>query len=196
MQPNPSPGTTLTRLEVLHVRKVVAYELLSLDGVAEDPDRFITDWDDAMDTNLATVIAAQDAVILGRRSYDEWAEFWPDSEIQPFAMFINGVSKYVATSGPLEREWANATVIDGGLVEFVQDLKGRPGGDIGVHASLSVARTLLAADVIDELRLVIAPTIAGSGRRLLDGLPSRRLESIRSETSPSGHQLVDYRVIR
>jgi dihydrofolate reductase len=178
------------------VRKVIAYELLSLDGVAEAPDQFFTDWDEAMEANLAAVIAAQDAVILGRRSYDEWAEFWPGSEIQPFAPFINGVPKYVASSAPLEREWANATVIDGGLVGFVQDLKGCPGDDIGVHASISVARTLLAADVIDELRLVIAPTIVGSGRRLLDGLPSIRLESIRSETSPSGHQLVDYRVIR
>src|SRR5581483_9744867 len=61
--------------EVLCVRKVVAYELLSLDGVAEDPDTYITEWDDAMDANLAGVIAAQDAVILGRRSFDEWAEF-------------------------------------------------------------------------------------------------------------------------
>jgi dihydrofolate reductase len=177
------------------MRKVVAYELLSLDGVAEGPDRFFTDWDDAMDANLAAVIAAQDAVILGRRSYDEWAEFWPGSGIEPFATFINGVAKYVAISAPLEREWANATVIDGDLVEFVRDLKDRPGGDIGVHASISVARTLLAAGVVDELRLVIAPMIAGSGRRLLDGLPSIRLESIRSATSPSGHLLVDYRVI-
>jgi riboflavin biosynthesis pyrimidine reductase len=87
-------------------------------------------------------------------------------------------------------------VIDGGLVEFVRDLKGRPGGDIGVHASISVAQALLAADIVDELRLVIAPRIAGSGRRLLDGLPPIRLESIRSATSPTGHLLVDYRVSR
>ena len=182
--------------EVLSARKVVAYELLSLDGVAEDPDGFFTDWDDAMEANLAAVIAAQDVVILGRRSYEEWAEFWPESEIQPFATFINGVAKYVATSSPLEREWTNARVIDGDLVEFVRDLKDRPGRDIGVHASISVARTLLAADVVDELRLVIAPAIAGSGRRLLDGLPSTRLESIRSVTSPTGHLLVAYRISR
>jgi dihydrofolate reductase len=178
------------------VRKVVVYELLSLDGVAEDPDSFITEWDHVMDANLAAVIAAQDAVILGRRSYDEWAEFWPGSNIQPFATFINGVAKHVATSAPLQREWANATVVDGGLAEFVGDLKARPGGDIGVHASISVAQALLAADVADELRLVIAPRIAGSGRRLLDGLPSIQLESIRSFTSPSGHLLADYRVVR
>jgi dihydrofolate reductase len=178
------------------MRKIVVYELLSLDGVAEDPDGFLADWDDAMDANLAAVIATQDAVILGRRTYTEWAEFWPSSEIQPFATFINGVTKYVATSTPLDRDWANATVLDGGLVEFVGHLKEQPGGDVGVHASISVAQSLLAADVVDELRLVIAPKIAGRGRRLLDGLPSIRLESIRSEISPTGSLLVAYRVIR
>jgi dihydrofolate reductase len=177
------------------MRKVVVYELLTLDGVAEGPERFFTDWDDATDAHLATLIAAQDAVILGRRSYDEWAEFWPGSEIQPFATFINAVAKYVATSSPLEREWANSTVIGGDLVDFVRELKDRPGGDIGVHASISVAQALLAAGVVDELSLVIAPVIAGSGRRLLEGLPSIRLESIRSATSPSGHLLAGYRVI-
>ena len=177
------------------MRKVVAYELLSLDGVAEDCDRFILEWDDAMGANLAAVIAAQDAVILGRRSYDEWAGFWPSSEIEPFATFINGVSKYVATSTPLDRGWANATAVDGGVVEFVQALKEQPGGDIGIHASISVAQSLLAAGVVDELRLVIAPMVAASGRSLLAGVPSIRLELIRSVTSPTGHLLVDYRVL-
>ncbi|WP_064441947.1 dihydrofolate reductase family protein [Hoyosella altamirensis] len=177
------------------MRKVVVYELLSLDGVAEKPDGFFAHWDDAMEVNLSAVISAQDSVILGRRSYEEWAEYWPDSDIEPFATFINGVAKYVITSTPLDREWANTTVIDGELVEFVRDLKSQSGADIGVHASISAAQTLLAAGVVDELRLVVAPMIAGSGRRLLDGLPPIRLESIRAATSPAGYLLVDYRVI-
>ena len=178
------------------MRKVVVYELSSLDGVAEAPDGFITNWDDAMDANLAEVIATQDAVILGRRSYDEWAQFWTTSEIEPFATFINAVTKYVATSTPLDHEWANATAIDGDLVEFVRDLKQQAGGDIGVHASLSVAQALLAAGVVDELRLVIAPRIVGSGKRLLEGLPPIQLEPIRIERTPSGHLLADYRLTR
>src|ERR1051326_335352 len=179
------------------VRKIVVYELLSLDGVAEAPDTFFADWDDAMDANLARVIATQDAVILGRRSYTEWAQYWPGSQIQPFSAFINGVTKYVATSKPLDRDWANSAALDGGLVEFARDLKQQRGGDVGVHASISVAQALLAAgDVVDELRLVIAPRIAGRGRRLLDGLPSIQLESIRSETSPAGYLLANYRVLR
>ena len=177
------------------MRKIVAYELLSLDGVAEHPDGFFDDWHDAMDANLAEVVAAQDAVILGRPSYNEWARFWPSSQVEPFATFINGVERYVATSTPLDQEWPNATVVDGRLVEFVRDLKHQPGGDIGIHASVSVAQALLAADIVDELRLVIAPKIAGIGRKLLDGLPTIRLESPRSATSPTGYLLVDYRVI-
>ncbi|HTW20445.1 MAG TPA: dihydrofolate reductase family protein [Mycobacteriales bacterium] len=182
--------------EVVSVRKVVAYELLSLDGVAEGPDRFITEWDDAMAANLAAVIAAQDAVILGRRSYDEWAEFWPGSEIQPFSRFINDVAKYVVTSTPLTPEWANTSVIDGDVVAFVRELKDGDGGDIGVHASISIVQALLAGGAVDELRLVVAPAIAGSGRRLFDGLPPIHLEAMRAVASPSGHLLADYRVTR
>ena len=177
------------------MRKIVVCELLSLDGVAEAPDTFFG-WDNALDAKLAAVIPTQDAVILGRRSYTEWAQFWPNSEIEPFATFINGVTKYVATSTPLDQDWANTTVIDGGLVEFVRDLKQQPGGDVGVHGSISVAQALLAADVVDELKLTIAPTIAGRGRRLLDGMPPIQLESIQSEISPTGYLIVDYRVIR
>ena len=177
------------------MRKIVVYELLSLDGVAEAPDTFFG-WDDGLDANLAAVIAAQDAVILGRRSYDEWAEFWPGSDIEPFATFINGVTKHVATSTPLDRDWARATAIEGGLVEFVRDLRQQAGGDVGVHASISVAQALLAADMVDELVLVIGPMIAGRGRRLLDGVPSLRLELIRSEISQAGYVIAVYRVIR
>jgi dihydrofolate reductase len=182
--------------EVWGVRKIVVYEFMSLDGVAEAEVIYGAGWDDALDTELAAVIATQDAVILGRRSYDEWAGFWPTSAIEPFATFINGVTKYVATSTPLDRDWANATVIDGGLVEFVRHLKQQDGGDVAVHASISVAQALLAAGVVDELRLVIRPMIAGRGRRLLDGLPSIQLELLRSQISPTGYRLDDYRVLR
>jgi dihydrofolate reductase len=148
-----------------------------------------------MDANLDAVIAEQDAVILGRRSYEEWAGFWPTSDIEPFATFINTVAKYVATSAPLDRDWPNASAVEPDLADFVRDLKDRPGGDIGVHASVSVVQALLAAGVVDELRLVIAPTTIGTGRRLLDGVPPLQLDVIRGVSTSSGHLLVDYRVI-
>ena len=97
------------------MRKVVAYEFLSLDGVAEQPDEFVTDFDDAMQENLDRVIAAQDSVLLGRMTYDDWAGFWPASEIEPFAGFINGVEKFVVTSTTPAESWANTTVVDGEL---------------------------------------------------------------------------------
>jgi len=176
------------------MRRVVVYELLSLDGVAEDPDEFLTNWDEVMEANLTDVIKNQDAVILGRRSFDEWARFWPGIENHPFASFINPVTKFIATSTPLDPDWANATVIDRDLIGFVQDLKNEPGGDIGVHASISVAQTLLAAGVVDDLRLLVAPHITGHGRRLLDSLPTIELELVAGTLSPTGSLLLNYRI--
>jgi dihydrofolate reductase len=111
-------------------------------------------------------------------------------------MTLDGVAENIAG---FFTEWdddeAGASAIDGGLVDFVRGLKNRSGGDIGVHASISVAQTLLAAGVVDELRLVIAQAIAGVGRKLLDGLPPIRLSPIRSLISPTGFLILEYGVI-
>jgi len=168
------------------MRKVVVYELISLDGVAEDPDNFITEWDDVMDANLAKVIGSQDAVIMGRRSYDEWSRYWPSSDMQPFSNFINNVQKYVATSSALDSEWNKTEVIAGDMSDFVRKLKNQSGGDIGVHASISVAQSLLRTGVVDELRLVIAPRISSAGRKLFDDFPATHTPLIRWEFSPTG----------
>jgi dihydrofolate reductase len=176
------------------VRKLVAYELLSLDGVAEDPDTFITSWDDAMDENLARVIATQDTVILGRRTYNDWADFWPTSDIQPFADFINPVEKVVVTSTPPENTWTNATVLGGGLLDSVAALKERSGGDIGLHGSIALTQALLEGGLVDELSLVIAPALQGKGRKLFEKGLSTSLTLTGHVISPSGYLLLDYRV--
>ena len=175
-------------------RNVVAYELLSLDGVAEKPDEFITDWDDAMLENLGRVIATQDAVVLGRRTYDLWSEFWPNSHVEPFASFINGVEKFVVTSTPPGETWANTTVVGDSIVEFVNELRQQSGGDIGVHGSIELTQSLLEQSLVDELRLVIAPVLTMKGRRLFDRGLSRRLTLIRDVISPTGHILLDFQV--
>jgi dihydrofolate reductase len=175
-------------------RKLVAYELVTLDGVAEHPDEFITEFDDVMEENLGRVIAAQDAVLLGRRTYDDWADFWPASDIEPFASFINGVEKFVATSTALEEPWARATVIDGDVLEFVSELKRRSGGDIGVHGSIELAQSLLEAGLVDELSLVVAPALQSHGRKLFERVLSRRLTLTRHAVSPSGYLLLDFHV--
>ena len=156
-----------------------------------DPDRFITAWDDAMDANLAAVIATQDAVILGHRSYDEWAAFWPDSEIEPFATFINGVTKHVATSTALDREWANATVyrrrpgrVRTGPEGAARRRRRRPCQHHGCPGAAvrRPRRRDRAGDRTDD---------RGQRTKALDGSTSARLEQLRSQTSPSGHLLVD-----
>ena len=177
------------------MRKLVAYTLLSADGVAESPDQFLLDFDDELQEHLNGVIETQDAVLLGRRMYDEWAEFWPASDIEPFATFVNSTQKYVATSSPLQSQWAKATAMEGSVPEFVRDLKARPGGDIGVHGSIELTRSLIAAGLVDELRLVIAPAVAGPGRRLLGDGHAVKLQLLSGATTSSGALIADYRVL-
>ncbi|MFD6698210.1 MULTISPECIES: dihydrofolate reductase family protein [unclassified Microbacterium] len=149
-------------------RRVVLYELMSLDGFADDPGE--GDWFHGSDARLmdflAEVIASQDAVLLGRHTYEKWAPYWPKATMQPFADFINTTPKLVFSSTPLAEEWANTTRITDPVLSFVADLKQLPGGDIGIHGSITLARALLAAQLVDELRLVLAPSLAGHGKRL------------------------------
>ncbi len=178
------------------VRKVVAYELLSLDGVAEEPDEFVTSWDDVMDENLGRVISTQDAVLLGHRTYDHWSKFWPTSNIEPFAKFINGVEKFVIATTATTQNWSNSVVVSGDLFEFVSKLKRQSGEDIGVHGSIRLFQSLCELELVDELRLVISPAIHIRGRKLFEkGLPSR-LTMTRQVVSPTGYLLLDYEVQR
>ncbi len=178
------------------MRQVVLYELLSLDGVAESPIDFFHDFDDVMRENLRRVIADQDAVLLGRTTYNEWAEFWPGSDIEPFASFINKARKYVVTSSPLAKPWENSSVVDTPLNAFISELKSQEGGDVGIHGSVSLARALLAEGLVDELRLVVAPGIVVTGRRLFDDLPAQRYQLTRNVSSPAGYVLLDFHAPR
>ena len=177
------------------MRKVVVYMLVSVDGVAEDPDQFLFDFDTVMEAHLGEVIGTQDSVLLGRKMYDEWSNYWPKSEDQPFADFINNVHKYVATATPLTREWTNAESIPGPVDDFVRELKARDGGDIGVHGSISLTQSLLSAGLVDEVRLLVAPRVVGSGRRLFEDDVAYSLELVQSTSSPSGSLLVHYNVV-
>jgi dihydrofolate reductase len=178
------------------MRKVVVYMLVSVDGVAEDPDQFLFEFDDVMDADLADVIGTQDTVLLGRKMYDEWSHFWPESDIQPFADFINNVQKYVATNTALTGDWMRADAIQRPVFDFVRELRSGTGGDIGVHGSISLAQSLLAARLVDEVRLLVAPRVAGTGRRLFEnGSATQTLKLIKTTASPSGSLLVHYDVV-
>jgi dihydrofolate reductase len=127
--------------------------------------------------------------------YDEWSRYWPESDIQPFTDFINSVPKYVATSTPLTGDWAHAQAVEGPFEDFVRELKAGPGHDIGVHGSITLTRSLLAAGLVDELRLVVAPCVVGKGRRLFDDHSAYRLELVGSTSSPTGALMLHYRVL-
>ncbi|MBM2614106.1 dihydrofolate reductase family protein [Actinoplanes sp. LDG1-06] len=177
------------------MRNVVLYTLMSLDGVAESPDNFVSEFDEEMHANLGEVIGSQDAVLLGRAQYDEWAPYWPTSDMQPFADFINSVPKYVFTSSPLTGAWAESAVLTS--LDAVRELKAQPGGDIGVHGSITLARAMLAAGLIDRISLVVYPVVAGRGRKLFDeDGRTRKLGLIRSQSTSSGGLLLDYEVTR
>lgn len=114
---------------------------------------------------------------------------------QPFADFLNNVHKYVATATPLTRQWANAEPIQGPADDFVRELKSGEGSDIGVHGSISLTKSLLAAGLVDEVRLLVAPRVVGSGQRLFEDDVAHALELVQSTGSPSGSLLIHYKVV-
>jgi dihydrofolate reductase len=192
------PGT-----QALGGRKVVLYTLMSLDGAADDPDRYFAgtepgeppQFDSVMSDNLRTVTGAQDAVLLGRHMYDEWSQYWPNVADHFFADFINNVKKYVVTSTPLSNGWHNAEAVAWPIEDLLRELKSRPGGDIGVHGSIQLAQSLLEADLVDELDLVVGPAFGFAGRRLFPTTEAiRRLELLNATPTPSGSLLVSYRL--
>lgn len=181
------------------MRNVVLYTLMSLDGAVEEPDRYFPEFDAETDAYEARVIEAQDTVLLGRHMYDQWSRYWPTSDNQPFADFINNVRKYVFTSSPLATGWTNATAATSAPADLVAELKAQPGGDIGVHGSIDLARSMLREGLIDRLSLVVAPVLSGVGRRLFDAdlfddAEARRLELIQATSTSSGGLLLDYRL--
>ena len=115
------------------------------------------EFDDVVDV-LGETIADEDAILLGRAMFEEWSQFWPESDMEPFALFINGHPKYVV-SHTLDSvdSWDNSILLGEPLAGRLADLKAQPGGTIGVHGSISLVNSLLADGLLDELRLLVFP---------------------------------------
>ena len=179
------------------MRKIVAGLFISLDGVVETPDRWRSRYFTAEIAEvMAAGIAQADAVLMGRRLYQEFAAYWPKqgSEV-PMAGFLNDTPKYVvsATLGsPLE--WANSSLITGDLTEELTRLKQQPGKNIQVPGSPTLVRSLLLDGLLDELSLLICPVVVGSGMRLFDGMTRElELELVESRAFSTGALSATYR---
>ena len=179
------------------MRKVVAVELVSLDGVMESPEEWAFPYsNEEMEEENAAGMAATDAMLLGRVTYKGLAAFWPNQPGgTPMVDYINSVRKYVVSTTLEEPlEWNNSTLIKGSVAEEITKLKRQPGKDISIIGSGTLVRSLLREGLLDELRLMIHPVVLGGGKRLFEeGVDRKDLELADSKTFGTGVLYLTYR---
>lgn len=183
--------------------RLVLMEFLSLDGVSQGPGGpeedtsggftrggwFVPFLDEPLVRRIAGWVDQADALLFGRRTYENFARDWPQitDPDDPFAARMNGLPKYVASQSLERADWAPTTILGGDVLAQVAELKRGPGRELQIHGSSRLAQSLLAAGLIDELRLVVAPVVVGDGRRLFPerGGPAG-LRLLCHETTPTG----------
>jgi len=184
------------------MRKVVAHLIMTLDGVVKFDvvaDTIVKQRDtEEVLADFFAIVAEEDAMLLGRVTYQEWADYWPTSTDEPFANHINNVPKYVVSKTLDSAPWGardNATLVKGSLADAITTLKQQPGKNIGIHGSPTLVETMLYADLLDELRLEIYPVVAGSGARLFqDGRGIKQLQLAASKITRNGVVILTYQL--
>ncbi|MGW6027834.1 dihydrofolate reductase family protein [Streptomyces sp. NPDC055099] len=181
--------------------RLVLQEFLSLDGVYQGPGApdedtsdgftrggwFVPHLDEEFERLAGTWLGQADAFLFGRRTYLNFARDWPKMTEHPSAAILNGLPKYVASHSLTTAEWDPTTILSGDIPAQVAELKRQPGRELQIHGSGRLGQSLLAAGLVDELRLAIAPVIVGTGRRLLpDGGAPVGLRLLSNETTPGG----------
>jgi dihydrofolate reductase len=184
--------------------RIVVTEFVSLDGVFEDPGgsedfehggwTFEYDRGDEGNAFKLDELMDADAQLLGRVTYEGFAEAWPSRD-GPFADKLNADPKYVVSNTLTDPEWENTTVLSGDAVEQVSKLRADTDGTILVAGSGMLVGALLGAGLVDELRLMVFPTVLGRGRRLFpDGIDRLKLQLVEAKTVGSdGVQTQVYR---
>jgi dihydrofolate reductase len=189
--------------------KITITEFVTLDGVCQGPGSATEDTSDGFTRGgwLVPHIDGQfvrqasawldlaDGLLLGRRTYEAFARDWPQitDPDDPFTERMNGLPKYVVTTTLTEGTWHPTTVLRGDPVHTVGALRSRPGRELQVHGSARLGAALLAAGLVDALRLVVTPTIIGAGRRLLTHpSDSVGLRLAHQETTSTGLLLLEY----
>lgn len=183
--------------------KLTLTQFLTLDGVSQGPGSPEEDTSDGFSKGgwfvpyleeefvklAADWLGHADALLFGRRTYDNFSRDWPriTDPDDPFTERMNGLPKYVASHSLKTADWAPTTILSGDIAAQVSELKQESGRELQIHGSATLAQSLLAAGLLDELRLVIAPVVLGCGRRLFpEGGAEAGLRLIRNETTPGG----------
>ena len=188
------------------MRRVIVSEFVSLDGVMEDPGRTFQQFgSEEQERYQFAELAASDALLLGRVTYEEFAAAWPSmmdqyegprrAELGEYADMMNGYPKYVVTTTLQEPlEWNNSTLINGDVAEEITKLKQQPGKDISISGSGSLVNALMRDDLIDEYRLMVLPIVVRSGKRLFeDGRDQMPLDLVDSKALGTGVVVLTYR---
>ncbi len=183
--------------------RIVVSEFISLDGVVEDPGgsedfkhggwAFEFDRGPEGDGFKFEETRASAAMLLGRVTYEGFAEAWPSREGE-FADIFNALPKYVVSSTLEQPQWTNSTVVKpDDLAETVSKLKQEADGDVVVHGSVQLAQTLLQDDLVDELRLMVFPVALGAGKRLFgDSKEKHKLRLLDSKVVGDGVAILTY----
>jgi len=190
----------------IKVGRIVVTEFVSLDGVMEDPGgaenfkhggwTFEINRGDEGDKFKLDETLSSEALLLGRVTYQGFAEAWPSREGE-FADKFNTMPKYVVSSTLEEAEWKNSTVVTGDVADEVAKLKQEHDGDIVVHGSGRLVQALLEHDLVDELRLMVFPVLLGSGKRLFGETSNKKaLRLVDSRVVGDGVAIVIYEPAR
>jgi dihydrofolate reductase len=187
------------------MRKIVAAEFITLDGVVEAPgsgDTTLPDkkgWsmpytDEAVVNVIFGQMDASDAMLLGRTTYEGFATFWSAMpEDNPIAQRMNNQNKYVVSTTLDKADWTNSTLIKGDVAAELTKLKQQPGKNISITGSPTLVRSLLQIDLLDELQLLLCPVVLGVGKRLFqEGNDTKLLKLVDSKTFSSGMVLLTY----
>jgi dihydrofolate reductase len=189
--------------------KLTVTQFVTLDGVSQGPGSAAEDTSDGFDRggwlvphldeqfvqHTSELLDLAGGLLLGRRTYEAFARDWPEitDPGDPFAERMNSLPKYVVSSTLTETPWNPATVLAGDPVASVGALKAKAGRELQIHGSARLAATLLAAGLVDTLRLVIAPVVIGSGRRMLvQPSDSVGLQLVQHRSTPGGLLLLEY----
>ena len=180
------------------MRKVVSWLFISLDGVVEAPNEWQFDvMDDDMIAAITSVTEAEDTMLMGRVTYQEWLPFWPTSTDEPYASHINKIPKYVVSRTLNDVEWGKwqkPTLIKDNLAAQINKLKQQPGKNISVSGSPTLVRSLIKENLLDELKLMIHPVVVGKGKRLFtEDVDLQRLKLIDSKVTGTGVVIVTYK---